>query len=383
MEPQNAPLLPSAPGAHSLSDFPHPQARDAMASIFGTAMHTFICAAAETLNADANRREEPGRFDNNFLPDGEKRWQTFANMTSAEPEKGVRGVATVAQDAKLMGGAYPFIAVVNLITATGKLDAVDPVGVLARHPYREARIVALMKEVTKAMAPLLAQPPLDRDLNYPSLILERFEHVVGKDRVADGGLRLATLFVQFYKALAWLLAISSWEPEHCTVNRAAMLAAIGQMQAVCAGTPGVALDVYYLMLNQTVAAVTRMKATAAAAAAAPAILTAPTSRAAVVRRPGMASVPIILPAAKTAKKATTKAKPAAAATATAPKAAAAAKPPAAAAKPAAAAAAKPAAAAAAKPAVATKKAAPAATAAAVAATAAVDDEALLAALSDM
>jgi hypothetical protein len=342
----------------------------ATSNVVGGALVAYALAQIQLLQADSEFREEPSQFDNSLIPDDEKIWQTFANITAKDPEKGVKVPVTVTTDVKVAMTSL-FIATADLINAKGKMPAVDPLADLSAAHSREANIIRLMTAISAHMRPLLLADPMNRDLSYPGIFRQKLEALVTSKAFIDPGSEdVARMFLDFIKSVAWHVGIRAYEHGHLTLNRMTFFSIIASMEASLSEADApVVRDVLSYMRDQLD---TRDKFLAAEEA----LKKAPAKKAPVKKPAATAATATTAAKPATAAKATA-AKPATAAKATATKAVTAAKPAAAkatAVKPATAAAAKPAAAAAkpaAKPAAAaTTKATAAKPAAAKPATAA-------------
>jgi hypothetical protein len=336
----------------------------AIANCAGRAVVAFALASVAVQQADAVARDEEARLDNDGPRAPAKPWQTFDNLVAAEPDRGVTTPITVATDVKT-GLAGLLLAVADLANAVGKLPAVDPLGALARAPWREASIVRTMQRVTEQTRPgVLSRHPLSRDLEFLGVFRQKFESLVmAKSLVDPGAEAVARLYLDFLKTVAWQAGVWAYEGEHFTLNSTAFLAILSGLAAtVPAEAVPAAQDTLSFARNQIEireAAVARTKAAKKPAAkpAAPAANEGGVPQPITTEKLAERLVEILADAEPAADaKPAADVKPAAAA----PKPAAAAPKPAAAAapKPTAAAAPKPTAAAAPKPAAAAAKPAP-------------------------
>jgi hypothetical protein len=238
--------------------------RDAIAACVGRALTAFALAEIAVLQADADFREEAPMFDNDSDRAPDKPWQTFDNLVSDEPEKGVTAPITVATDVK-MGITSLLIAIADLVNESGKLPAVGPLASLAGTSWRESNIVRLMMAVTAQAKPLLREDPMSRDLDFPLVFRQKFEAIVSSKALVDPGSdTVARLFLNFVKVVAWHAAVLAYEGEHLTLNRVTFYSIIASMQAsVSADDAPVVRDVLSYIRGQVEAweaAIARVKA---------------------------------------------------------------------------------------------------------------------------
>src|SRR5271166_808881 len=120
----------------------------AIAGCIGKAVNVFALARIVVLQADSGFREEEPMFDNESDSAPAKPWQSFENLTSADPVKAVTAPVTIMTDVKIALTAL-FVAVADLVNSSGKLPAAGPLEHLAASPAREANIVRFLRAATR------------------------------------------------------------------------------------------------------------------------------------------------------------------------------------------------------------------------------------------
>lgn len=197
----------------------------------GDALVSFTLAEISILQQyDADHEMTP-MFDNTFIPDDEKGWQTFENLISVAPDKNVSTPITVMTDAKVCLTAL-FVATADLINSFGKLPAEEPIKALCACKSEEATLVRFMAGAVEHMQPHLRKSPLSRDLDYNSVFRHKLEALVASKNLVDPGAdQVSHLFVDFLKVVAWRAALRTYECEHLTLNRAALLDIMAGLEA--------------------------------------------------------------------------------------------------------------------------------------------------------
>jgi hypothetical protein len=204
--------------------------RNKIGSCCGKAITTFALAAIAVFQDRARDRGEAPMLDNLGARAPDKRWQTFSNLTAAEPNKPVTQPVTVTVDVKIALTAL-FVRTAELVERVGKLPAADPLSNLAEAPWQEADIIKLMLKTTRARH-IMRADPLCRELLYPLAFRKNIEALTSIRSLNDlGAAEVPQLFLDFIKVIAWHAAVRAYEHEHLTINRATFYSILASMEA--------------------------------------------------------------------------------------------------------------------------------------------------------
>ena len=228
--PGPVPYAPPVPDSRTLASMAA-SLRNATADCCGKAVAAFVLAAIKGLQDLATAHGEYAEFDNDGEDAPERPWQSFDNLIAEAPEKKLAQPVTVMADAKMALAAL-LVELADLINGVGKLPAADPLGHLARAPWRGASVVRLMVAVTARCRLLLCADPPCRDHDYPAVFRRKLEALVASKALIDPGADAVTrLFVDFVKVVAWHAAVRAYEHGRLTLNRSTFLSVIASMEA--------------------------------------------------------------------------------------------------------------------------------------------------------
>ena len=218
------------PNARSLKEIPSGIRSSLMVSV-SNILKAATLARIKSCQACSDELEEEKMFDNDGDDVPDKHWDTFDNLISDRPEKGVTQPVTVSTETKI-GLASMFIAVADLVNKVGKLPSKAPIDHLINSPWREANIVRIMAAATEASRHILRTDPLCREFDFPTVLRQKFEALISsKDLVDPGVNEITKLFINFVKLVGANAATSAYESGHCTLNKNTFLGILAWTEA--------------------------------------------------------------------------------------------------------------------------------------------------------
>lgn len=203
----------------------------ALAKQVGDAVVFYAAARVEALQARADELEEAPALSE---PQGDppRAWQTFTNLLlGSKKEAGLRPQVTVSAAARVGLLAY-YAAAVKLLSAV-EAGAGAPrtlADLVAGDQSSAANAVGFMAAVARSMGPRLTVGGLGRDADFYTFFSRALERQTGRGSAAHREAAMA--FLALVKAVGWFAGTAAYESEGCTLNRAAMITVLAQLEAV-------------------------------------------------------------------------------------------------------------------------------------------------------